>query len=337
MARAIQGMTLVEILVSLGIGMMLVALGTSALLHVSKVFTRNTAHVQGHVDAANIAQRLHSTLESLYHPALIRIHADAGPDLVWGSGEERLELSWMSSVRALDEQSLAYAPQLMNDIIWQRLVWQGDGHGGGSISFSNSRSYRSVTGWTYQLGGTNFTPNIRIGPFVRRDRRRDLDDNDLRYLPGITTANYTAVAAQGDGAELDAALLPWHPPTTKVADCVIELMDADGYVIRCDPRMGVTIRSPTGTPVPALGTAYSNATTQVLDGTWMDGRPQVPAEVPGHAHAYHQRSSSAQRPALIRVHFLLVMTTQGDRVRFEHDPRLPFAVSIAPGLTLPTL
>src|SRR5690606_34598729 len=214
---ATRGLTLIEILISLGIGMMLVALGTSALLHVSKTFTRNRARLQGHDDAAAIASRLHATLESFYHPALVRCRADPGADGAWGTGDERIDLTWMASVRSLDESTMTYAPKPMHDLIWHRLAWQGDGAGGGDLSMAYSSGRRVVDGWTFSHGGYTRKPTIAFGPFVRRDRRRDLDDNDLRYLPGMDLATYNAVGADGDDGDLEERLTPWHPPTTRVA------------------------------------------------------------------------------------------------------------------------
>lgn len=337
MRASSRGLTLIEILISLGIGMILVAMGTSALLHVAKTFARNTALMQGHDDAAAIASHLHATVESLYHPALIRCHADIGSDAVWGSGDEVIELTWMNSVRSLDESTMTYAPRPMHDLIWRRLVWSGDGQGGGTLTFSNSSGQRIVKGWTYTHNGVTRRPQIALGPFVRRDRRRDLDDNDLRFLPGMDMATYTSVGAAGDSADLDSRLTPWHPPTTRVAHCFIELIDQGGYVIRCDPATGISIHSPTGTTIPTLGTPYSNATTLVLDGCWLDGRAHVPDDVPPGSATYHLRSTAAQRPALIRISYELVMTTPGDRVRFDKDPRLPFTVTICPTMALPPL
>ena len=332
-----RAMTLIEIMISLGIGMVLVALGTSALLHASKVFTRNAAHLQGHDDAAAIQQRLTSTLESLYHPAQMSCRATPGADLNWGSGDEIIEMTWMSSIRSLDESSMTYEAKAMNDIIWQRMRWTGDGQGGGSLEFAHSAGRREIPGWSFLVGGIKRDTRIALGPFVRRDRRRDLNDNDLRYLPGMDMATYTSVAAKGDGADLDERLRPWHPPTTRVSTCAIEWVDQGGFTVRCDPKVGVTIRDPSGVTMPLLGTNYSKQTIHVLDGTWLDGRNHIPNDVPVGAGAYYRRSTSAQRPALIRISFELILTTSGDRVRLDKDPRLPFTISISPAMALPPL
>lgn len=334
-------MTLIEILVSLGIGMMLVALGTSALLHASKIFARNTAHLQGHDDAAAIQQRLASTLESLYHPVQMGCRADAGADGTWASGDEVIELTWMNSVRSLDESSMTYEPKPMHDLVWQRMRWTGDGTGGGTIGFARSSGRRvTYAGWSYMHGTPTpwkRTPGIAFGPFMRRDRRRDMNDNDLRFLPGMDMATYLAVGANGDGADLDERLHPWHPPTTRVSTCVIEWIDQSGYRVRCDPAAGVAIVDPAGNTVPLLGTTYSNQTTHVIDGTWLDGRPHVPDDVPPGAAPYYRTTTSSQRPSLIRVSFELILTTSGDRIPLDKDPRLPFTVSISPSMALPPL
>jgi hypothetical protein len=339
--RTKRGMTLIEILVSLGIGMMLVALGTSALLHASKVFARNTAHLQGHDDAAAIQQRLTSTLESLYHPAQMGCRADAGVDGTWGTGDELIEMTWMNSVRALDESTMTYEPKPMHDLLWQRMRWTGDGKGGGSIQFAHSAGRRlKYGGWTYMHGSPapwSRDPGIAFGPFVRRDRRRDLNDNDLRYLPGMDMATYLAMGENGDSSDLDDRLRPWHPSTTLVSTCIVEWVDQGGNRVRCDPTAGVSIVDRAGNPVSLLGTTYSNQTAHVVDGTWLDGRNHVPADVPPGAPAYYRSITSAQRPSLIRVSFQLIMTTVGDRVRLDKDPRLPFTLTISPAMALPPL
>lgn len=332
---AARGLTLIEILVSLGIGMMLVALGTSALLHVSKTFTKNRALLQGHDDAAAIASHLHSTLEAVYHPALMRCRADPGADGTWGTGDERIDLTWMASARSLDERTMHYAPLPMHDLLWHRLSWSGDGAGGGDLSFSYSTGRRVVNGWSFVHAGYSRKPSIALGPFVRRDRRRDLNDNDLRHLPGMNLATYTAVAAIGDEGDLDSQLTPWHPPTTRVVACHLEFVDQGGYVVRCDPASGISIRSPSGTAIPTLGTAMVSPTVHTFEGTWMDGRLRAPADAGGGG--FHSRSGVAQRPALIRISFDLVMGSADPRSPSAKDPRLPFTVTICPSMTLPPL
>jgi hypothetical protein len=330
-----RGLTLIEILISLGIGMMLAALGTSALLHVSKTLTHNRALLQGHDDAAIIATRLQATLGAVYQPALMRCRADPGADATWGTGDERIDLTWMASVRSLDESTMTYGPKPMNDLIWHRLSWSGDGDGGGDISMAYSTGRRVIDAWSFILNGISRRPSIALGPFVRRDRRRDLNDNDLRYLPGMNLATYNSVGAKGDEADLDARLTPWHSPTTRVTTFRLEFVDQGGFVVHCNPASGISITDPNGASIPLLGTPTANATVYTFEGVWLDGRLQAPADASGSG--FHRRSSAAQRPALIRIAFDLVMGTAEPRAPTDRDPRLPFTVTICPSFSLPPL
>jgi hypothetical protein len=176
-----------------------------------------------------------------------------------------------------------------------------------------------------------------IGPEMRRDRRRHMDDNDLRLVPGITLAtwqNYTNNSSgsripTGDDEVLDRRL---GLISDRITALRLEIIDYRGMVTRINVDAAAW-----PAPAPADGISYVlggvaytppapvagqpdiwNASTRIIDGTWADGR-NVPC--PAYPTA-NLPNPALERPALIRVAFTLT-----DRVR---NLSREFSFSFAP-------
>lgn len=319
-----RGLTLIELLVSISLGMVLLAMGSSALVQVTRIAKRDTAHRQAHDDVATLNRNLSLRLGALYHGAQTRVEADPGPDGAWGTGDEILSLFWMHSMRSREERSLNLDQPYGRSLVWNQLQWIGDGEGGGEIRLAVSTPSRSSTWFHYtDSDGDRRRNHFRNTPQWRRDRQRDLDDNDGRWITGMTKAVLDEVDLPGDREDLAEQLLRAHPPTTKVTDFVIEWIDAGGVRVRCDAVQGVTLDG-----AALLGTAWSNQRVHVVDGTFVDGR--------NHIAAGGTRRAMAERPCLIRFGFTLIPTSNSG-LPLEQEPQLPFSLTFATTPQLPTL
>ena len=322
-----RALTLVELLVSVALGMILIAMGSTALVQITRVATRDTAQRRAHDDAAMIHRRLQEALSGMYHPSQMRLEADAGADGVWDSGDESLTLIWMGSMRDRHEREMDYGRSYPYELVWHQLRWQGDGAGGGELRYAISSPRRVTREHTYHLG-SNRRPTISAVAQVRRDRRRDMDDNDLRWIPGIAPAAYAAADLDGDAEDLADNLMPLHPPTTQIVACTMAWVDTAGYMVRCDPASGISITDSGGGVVPTLGTTFSSQTRHVVDGTFIDGRD--------HIAAGGTRRAMAERPALVRLALTLVPTTSSG-LDLAEEPHLDFSFSFTTAGQLPTL
>lgn len=326
-----RAFTLIELLVSIAIGMALVALSTSALLHVSKVFNRNIAQTQARDDAGAIHQRLRASFSAMYHAAQIYCRTDPGESPAsWNNGNEVIELTWMSSVGDLDEDTMDALPYQITDLVWNRLRWTGRGENleGGRLDYARS-SPVNVSQDVSNIG------TVQTCAQPRRDRRRDMNDNDLRYLPGMDGANttamttFTALALPGNSTDLNQRLRRMHPPQTQVTRFAVEWVDEDGHTVRADAQSGITLRDAAGVVQPSPGQPFANDRIWSIDGTWLDGRPWVS---PGGT-----RLASGQRPVLMRISFELVPANQEQPEDLSREPHLPFVFTFRVAPTLPRL
>ncbi len=323
-----NGFTLIELLISIAIGLALIALGTNALLHVSRAFNRNIAMLQACDLAASIHQRLARSLSAMYHPAQVRLRVDPGESpAVWDDGNEVVELTWMSAQGDVDEPTMDVQPGHVSDLVWNRLRWTGRGSGkdGGRLEYAVSSPIRLSQSIASPAASTS-SGSVRTGPQARRDRRRDMDDNDLRHLPGMTAGVYAALQLPGNGADLDRNLRLMHLPFNQVRRLVIEWVDGDGYAVRAGPDSGVTIRNRLGAAQVPIGQPWADGFNHVLDGAWLDARPLAAV---GSA-----RLASAQRPLLMRISFGLVTANQLEPADLAHEPSrtCTFTIRTAPML-----
>lgn len=293
-----RGLSLVELLVSVAIGMALIGLAVHALMTVRRTAVRVQAVVLLHDEAAVIHREVGEALQSTHPGCQWRLDADPGADGIWGAAadgscDDRVSLTWLATVAEKEARTFTFGRDWACDQAWARLTWEGGGAGGQPrLLFARSNGYRSVT--TPSASGS--TATIRIYPQTRRDRRRDLDDDDLRYVAGVDPTLYATLGAQGDGADLDAQLAPLHGPHTRVAACAIAWVDRGGHQIGWDSRSGHGISasdaSGAGEAVPGGDDHHA-----ALDGLWLDGRDATAAGA--------TRPIDRERPVLVRLSVVL--------------------------------
>ena len=316
-----RGLTLIELLVSIGLAMILLLLATMALMQITRVAKRDVAQRQAHDDAGIIYRTMSASVGAMYHSSQMRFEVDG----------DSISLIWMSALRNTNALHMEYSPQHVYDLVWNQVRWtKNAATGGGTLEYAVS-SPRRTAEYTYaNPDGNNYTPTISNAPQVRRDRRRDMNDNDLRHVPGMTGAQRAVIALPGDADDLLGNLHPLHATSSEITDCRFQWIDAEGYVVRCDPDNGITVEDPAGgnvdltlTPLP-----WSKTTRYVIDGSFLDGREHVDAD--------RSRTVSGQRPALVMIQFTVVPTTNSGRALAD-EPEFPFTFTFPAAPTLPDL
>ena len=332
--RSRVGLTLIELLISITLGMVLLAMCSSALVQITQVAKRDTAQRQAHDDIAMLHRHLSIRLGAMYHGAQTRVEAHPGVDETWGTGDEIISLTWMAGMRDREERALNLDDAYGRSLVWNRIQWEGDGEGGGKLLMSVSSPERTVS-----YSGSSFTNK----PQWRRDRRRHMNDNDGRWVTGMTKTIVDAIKLPGDAEDLDDNLLRMHPPTTEISDVAFEWIDADGVIVRCD-QDGITVDGTTPPFREHLGVIYSGSKSglpasdpdylkqfYVVDGTYVDGRNPAYPDAAGVL-----RTISGQRPSLISLN-CTVIPTSASGLPLEQEPHLPFSLTFAATPQLPKL
>ena len=324
------GLTLIELLISISLGMILLAMGSSALLQVSKIAKRDTAQRQAHEDVASLSRKLQLGLGAMHHGSLVRLEADPGSG-GWGSGDETITIYWLCTLRDRAERSQGFDVEYDRSLVWNMIQWVGDDStdfvGDGEIRYAVSpRGYTTQRTRPYDTSGIRADRWYSNETQWRRDRRRDLDDNDGRWIEGMTPGALDDIGLPGDRESLARVALRAHPPSTKVTEFAIEWIDAGGAVVRCDAENGISIN---GTPLPANPSKpWHSQTGYSVDGVYVDGRVVIPVD--------STRNNVAQRPNLVRFGFTLIPTTNTG-LELEEEPNLPFQLTYATTSKLPYL
>ena len=331
-----RGFTLIELLISIALAMVLLLIATMALMQISRVAKRDTAQRQAHDDAGIIYRTISNSIGAMYHASQMRFEADRGADLAWGTEDDRISLIWMSALRDPGEHQMEYGPAHTYDLVWNRLCWSAVGEDRGKLEYAISNPRRVSRNLELSGSSGSFVAEISTIPQVRRDRRRDLDDNDGRLVPGMTIGDLSKVALIGDGEDLEDNLELLHAASTVIVNCRIDWIDADGYVVSCERENGISIMSPTGVPVGDANQPWYNidasSTEQieryVIDGTYLDGRAHVAPD------AIAGRDVSRERPALIRLSFEVIASSHSGR-DLSNEPRFPFTFTFTAAPLLP--
>lgn len=288
-----RAFTLIEVLIATAIGMMLMALVASTLIGMRRIIERNMALTGLHENAAMINKDLARDLAASVAGAKWEMRAEPGAD-GWGSGDEIVTLTWMTTCDNGPQSTFQFAAGPRHDMAWCRLRWVGGGKDRPSrLFYSRSSGFRLNT-WKDAT-----TVKIHQDPLLRRDRRRELDDNDLRHLPGMTKAVWTGIAMPGDGADLDTqlALRPIHAAPIEVRDFRLSWKDEGDWTISATADAGVVQRDAAGSVVPWPGGTWDNQQCVAVDGVYLDARP---AMVVGSS-----RSIAETRPMVVRLSCLL--------------------------------
>jgi prepilin-type N-terminal cleavage/methylation domain-containing protein len=347
--------TLIEVLVAMSIGLALVAALWAAFSQVMQAARTNQAVTSLHLEASAIHFSLNQSLSSMFHGGQCRVEF---VPKTGGNPDARCVLDFMSGERT-----------------WTRLEWRtgSNGHGPPKLSIATLAreeydaampsgikvpyvtAFQPVDQWLDEepvvksTGTKGFT--VRLGTANRRDRRRELDDNDLRLLRNVPPAalplTHWQGEAIGDGSRLQDALVPL---STHISRFRLELVDVRGYrtIVNCtpgsydgtEPPIGISYRDHAGnvlTP-PALSTASASpnvanvwtSTVRSLDGIWADGR-NVPCNFYKDYDGGTLPAQALERPALIRIAFVLnqqltfhpAPANTGDQDAIEFDRTRP--------------
>lgn len=347
--------TLIEVLVAMSIGLALVAALWAAFSQVMQAACTNQAVTNLHLEASAIHFTLNQSLSSMFHGGQCRVECFPKGG---GNPDARCTLDFMPGERA-----------------WTRLEWRAgsNGHGPPKLSIATLTReeydaslpagvkvpyvtrFRPVDQWVDEepvVDATNTSAfTFRLGTANRRDRRRELDDNDLRLLRNVPPAALPLTHWQreeiGDGRRLQDALVPI---STHVSRFRLELVDVRGYrtIVNCtpgsydgvEPAIGITYRDQAGTILtpPALSKVSESpnvanvwtSTVRSLDGIWSDGR-NTPNDFYKDYDGGVLPPPALERPALIRVAFVLnqqltfrpAPVNTGDEDAIEFDRKRP--------------
>lgn len=319
-----RGFSLIELIIAVAIGIVLTGLAVQAMFSIKRMVARAQTLVVLHDEAAVIQREVGRLMQSVHPGGMWRLTVD-NPDNAWGTGDEAVKLTWLATVTERTERSYTYGRDWDNDLTWARLTWQA-GKAAGNLTreprllLGRSRGFDDTAagdGFTYTDAkgkAVNGTCNFRIYPQPRRDRRRDLNDNDLRFLPNMPPAQYTAsitvTGGHGDDYDLDEDAQPLHGPNTRVTACAISWVDRRGHVVGWDSRTANSITALTRDggateAVPGATGGWSTTmpgsnvpgATAAVNGIWLDGHIETAPTDP--------TSEDALRPVLLRLTFSL--------------------------------
>ena len=345
-----EGFTLIEVLIAIAVGSLIVALTWTAFRNVSQTSRRFHATTSLYQQASVIHAAVETPIGIQFHGAQFRLAVkDAG------TRKAKVTLDCMYPLKdfAPDLGRTMPASIYYNDLTWSRLEW----YAGGDSGPPTLKQAITPPYWTAQIkaryrGDCTTDPSIPAGapadvvnwaneevvplesihssssswvtcaisPEPRRDRRRDINDNDLRMMPGIPAAAYasrTPASGLGDGDRLQLQLdLGQKLVSDRISRFRIEIIDFRGYRTVVNPTpgcyedpavpSGISYYDATGaafTP-PSPDGANPNvwsSSLRTVDGLSSEGRTDP---CPGYASA-SLPVPQAERPAVIRIAFVL--------------------------------
>lgn len=334
-----RGHTLIELLVAIGIGMLLLGLVTSALIYSQRIAARSSALMSLHREASSIHQLLADNVRT-QHPCvqwrLEVLRGTQAPANVWGTGDrdttldrqECVALTFMTTLRGRRERSFGFAAEYQTDLAWARLVWrfepvgterEDDPANPGTLRIKRCGTlwFARSSAWTAGAFASTTGQRVQVYPQPRGDRGRPLDDNDLRYMPGMSQALYEQISgtsaahpngALSDEVDLESQLRRITAPATRVDDLVLGWYDRRGNWTGIDALHDVNpqIREymPDGTAAawPALPYMLSDPSGPVdrlvLGGIPLSGVSALPGSDPV--------TVADRRPLLLQIAFTLV-------------------------------
>ncbi len=297
-----NGMTLIEILFATTIGAMLAVAAITLTVNVYSISGRSIARVKLHDDASVLARTLDRRAQSCHPGGQWRLESSPGADGIWGTGDEWVSLTFLITPPVRFDRTMGFGPETRCGTSWFRLRWDAaKAPERGRLRISQGSAMRNVD-LTVNAGRT---VTITQDSSPRRDRRRPLDDNDLRLVPGISAATYAELRMPGDGQDLDAYLSDVLAPSTSAEDFGLGWTDRAGRRIEWTAKAGLSVRDASGAVLSSpAGAAGWSADSIVLDGDFLDGRPYTLAGSPW--------SSGATRPLLLRLAVTLLERPRRD-------------------------
>ncbi len=341
----IRGFTIIELLVSTTISVTLLALFAGVVTHIARTLSLTTVLIGMHDTAATFERTVGDKFQAT-HPC-VAWHCQAGPgaDGAWGTGDESVELTWWTSLPDLNDRG-PYANNGNADFSeqdWFKLTWNGPKTPGTGSQLLLARTSGGRTSWWWgNITDPIANPIVYYLDFVqqpRRDRRRDMNDNDYRTIEGMTAAYWTrsrnVATWRGDADDLTANSRRLIPSRYGIEDFSLSWVDCSGWETRFDPTLGLCRRDPTGVASAWLGTPWSSQTQVDLDGLFVDARAYALAAAYGDPA--DPRDVSGERPALLRIAFTMRQKPTGILMSRAQDvkQRFSFSFPLIPGVPPP--
>jgi prepilin-type N-terminal cleavage/methylation domain-containing protein len=271
------GFTLIEVLISLAIGMALIALGWSAYRTSEQVVRRTQVRLALHQDAGQVQHAMTGDFRTVHHGGSWRVEgqvATTGSIISVTALRATLRTGWKTADPfcassnaswgvGRDAGSLYSAAQTPTDLTWFRWCWKADSATPGTRMGTLFRAMNPRVRNGYL--GTNWTQ-------PRRSASRPLSDNDWQTL--FQTASTTFLTRNNplsDEADLSASLVPI---AFRVRDFAVAWTTSGGAV--------------SGVDAASLTTSL---TSHPIDGVWLDARDSTLPRL---------------RPAVLRMRFTLV-------------------------------
>jgi hypothetical protein len=300
MSRRSTAFSLVELLVAMALGLAIAGVIAAVVMHLHRLSARTIVRLALHDDAAVLARVLDRQTQASHPSGLWMLESSRGADGAWGTGDEWVALTFLVT-KTLGDKRYDGTTVALPENHWFRLRWDAAvppaaGLLRASAGAANSSDIHSVR-----------TPNptaisLSNQPLPRRDRRRSLDDNDLRLIPGISAALYTSLAMKGDGQRLDAYLVPVLSPVSSVDDLQLDWTDRAGRRVLWTAATGVEVRDVSGNLLspPANATWWTDERL-VCDGDFLDARDYRQPATASPAVVADTLSVGAQRPLVLRL------------------------------------
>lgn len=327
--------TLLEILVSVAIGTTVAAMAWTGFYQTRQLARRNEIETALAVDAAQIYRLLADQVSGLHPGMQMRLERTAISGSAYPAGSYRISMTWL---RGLSSQNPANG---MGDLrkwseyrfedVWTRWEWrpplltEPTSSSGclliGSTSPMNRSKAFDLTVFPDLTGSDKRT--IFTAVQGRRDRRRDLDDNDLRLMPNA--ALHPAVRLSGDALDLvgeDINLNRTMDPgedrngngvldpgtlrvlNSRVSALVMQWVDHGGWTTTVSASDGVVVQDDGGAARAHPGKAWWNADLRVVDGLYRDGRSDAAGSDTG-------RNVRLDAPAVIRLSMTMTDPASG--------------------------
>lgn len=324
--------TLIEILVATTLSVAMLALVVSTFRHISRLSLLGENRLVLHQSMAGVHRVLDNRLRAVHPCTAWHFAVDPVPPagfpginpLPAGS----FSLTFMASSASLTDRNGGLREKDTSDMVWWRLVWMpppaGASSGSRLVLIPGAGIRTSRGSWWYYnpdrygIPDPNTTTqtlyNFNVGDWARRDRRRDMNDNDFRFWDGMTAAMNDNITNRGTASRPDIdgddATL-WYLLASgrfdllrgqgvEIPACAISWRDQGGHTVIYDSAAGALLRrDASGAAVPAVGHAWDNALVADRDGLFADARPAIPAG------SGETRSLQQQRPALVALSFVL--------------------------------
>ncbi|MBN8524501.1 MAG: hypothetical protein J0M02_04085 [Planctomycetes bacterium] len=323
--------SLIEILVATSLSVAMLALVMASLRHISRLALLGENRLVLHQSIAGVHRALDDRLRAVHPCTAWHFSVDPVPPAGFaGVGPlpaGSFSLTFMASSASLTDRS-GMTERDVSDMSWWRLVWMPAPAGAGSgsrLALVPGPGLRPSRGshWYYnpdKYGIVDLnSPTLKlyifgIGEWARRDRRRDMNDNDFRFWSGMTAAMYDNITNRGtptqpdiagDDAELWLRLASGRfdllrGSGVEIPSCAISWRDQGGHTVTYDSAAGSLVRrDASGSVVPALGHAWDNGLVADRDGLFADARAAIPS-APGES-----RSVQQQRPVLLSISCIL--------------------------------